>query len=287
MSLVKPARSLEHKLSLNAFKALLNTNPRKSNFKVASAAIVLSGPGLFRTVTGWNREMGNGYSIHAEDSLAGKLRGNEQILDMLALGENGMPLAPCGNCREIVIAEAHPEAKFLAPLENGDGVWLPVSSLLPNTFSRASSRLLQQDLMLFEAAMEMLKSGPYMPYIGEAKAAALLTKAGNIYAASIKEDAAYHHDHSVEVVLAIADAARDREIVKILWLHNDEDKVGFFCGRCRQKTHEAAQVAGHPIEVISAHISGNAWFSNSSLLLPFAFGPRDLGIDVMKYLQRV
>ena len=52
------------------------------------------------------------------------------------------------------------------------------------------------------------------------------------------------------------------------------------CGRCRQVISEAAQLGGHDIAVHCAGAQGEEVVTHAiSELLPFAFGPRDLGIE--------
>ncbi len=51
------------------------------------------------------------------------------------------------------------------------------------------------------------------------------------------------------------------------------------CGRCRQILNEAEQMAGRPLAIYCAPAEGDAVVEHSvSTLLPYAFGPADLGI---------
>ncbi len=56
------------------------------------------------------------------------------------------------------------------------------------------------------------------------------------------------------------------------------------CGACRQMLYESSQIADVPLEVImSTTQRGRIIIATIDELLPLAFGPRDLGIDITQY----
>jgi cytidine deaminase len=56
------------------------------------------------------------------------------------------------------------------------------------------------------------------------------------------------------------------------------------CGTCRQVIFEYSHISGVDIEVIMSNTSmTDIIIANISELLPLAFGPKDLGIDLSKY----
>ena len=73
-----------------------------------------------------------------------------------------------------------------------------------------------------------------------------------------------------------------RDIRTVLFLYDLKEggEPRFPCGRCRQKLFEVHQLAGFDFEVVSATTSGQLWFTTVSQLLPFAFGPHDMGITL-------
>jgi cytidine deaminase len=300
-------RALQQKiLYLLASRALKNAHPVKSNFKVGAAGLAVGKHSIPRLVTGWNNESRHGDSIHAEESMVAKLRKGEMLLRVVILGENKMSLAPCGNCREVLISRSAEDAEALVQTSEGVNEWLLLKDLLPNKYtaiknianirgflSAKTPNLSEvdlaplgeyaKDLLLFNAALEILNNCPYIPHLKERRAAALMTENGSIFAATNKDDAAYHHDLAIENVLALADSDRTRNASTALFMHDSEVRI-FPDGRSRQKLYEASQVSGTDFKIISASTSGKLWYSTVSKLLPYTFGPKDLGIDVSKYL---
>lgn len=56
------------------------------------------------------------------------------------------------------------------------------------------------------------------------------------------------------------------------------------CGSCRQMLYESAQISEYDIEVIMATTKkGKIVIATIGELLPLAFGPKDLGVDVKKF----
>jgi cytidine deaminase len=131
------------------------------------------------------------------------------------------------------------------------------------------------------AAMEYA----YAPYSNFHVGAALRLKDGNIIIGSNQENASYglticaertalvtagSHGHGDQIVgIAIIGTGRD---------HSTTEPV-LPCGACRQWLNEAEQRAGNPITIIVSGNEGDIWkFDGITPLLPFGFGPRDLGL---------
>lgn len=56
------------------------------------------------------------------------------------------------------------------------------------------------------------------------------------------------------------------------------------CGSCRQVLYEASQISNHDLEVVlSTTQKDKVVITTIRELLPLAFGPLDLGIDIKKY----
>jgi cytidine deaminase len=264
-----------------ATRAIDHSRPSISNFKVGAAALV-RGAGRDRTIWGYNIEHRNGDSLHAEENLVGCLENGERIYRVVIVGQNGNLLAPCGNCREVLISHSAENAAVLVNSGPNQQTWLPLNNLLPSSYVQETRHeVLPPNALvsrLFLAAKNILEDNPYNPYTGWNEAAALFT-GGEILAATIMGDAAYHHQHAVEVVLGMADAARNRHPSALLYMTSESNPV-FPCGRCRQKLYEAAQRRGRDLPVMAASPAGQIWFSTIGRLLPYAFGPADLEIDL-------
>lgn len=267
--------------------ALENARPRVSKFPVGAAGHVVGTEDFEdRIVTGSNNETKRGRSIHAELSLISDIARGEQLTQLIVLGKEGTLLAPCGDCREFLIDNATEAARILLSSGEEEVASILLGDLLPNVYDeKASITSFASNgtpMRLFNEALRLMKDRPYNPYTGELQATAVLTEQGSIFAATTRENAAYHHDFSVEIALGMADAQREREIAVLLFLHDSQD-VKFPGGRSRQKLYEASQIGGNDFKVISASTSGELWFTTAHKLYPFPFGPKDLGTDGSKY----
>ncbi|TPG17569.1 cytidine deaminase [Sphingomonas koreensis] len=128
----------------------------------------------------------------------------------------------------------------------------------------------------------------HAPYSNFAVGAALLMTDGSIVTGCNFENASYGLSLCAETVaLATANAqGRLRDVVAIGVIGgliadgrvSGETPVGP-CGRCRQVLNEAAQIGGRDLIVHCGAAQGDRVDSyRLSELLPYAFGPADLGI---------
>ena len=133
----------------------------------------------------------------------------------------------------------------------------------------------------------------YAPYSRFAVGAALLMEDGAIVTGANVENASYGLSLCAETV-AVATASAQGRIGEIIALAVTGGRIGKAgasgkgriggeavvrpCGRCRQVLNEAAQVGGRDIPVYCASSDGATVERHMlSALLPFAFGPDDLG----------
>ena len=129
----------------------------------------------------------------------------------------------------------------------------------------------------------------YNPYSHFYVGAAVLTKSGDIITGANAENASYGNTLCAErTALFAANAQGHKDIIALATIARGEDFDTEFpsapCGLCRQAIVEFAQISNQNIEVI---------FSNSKMtriavmkikdLLPFAFGPGDLNIELGKF----
>jgi cytidine deaminase len=129
----------------------------------------------------------------------------------------------------------------------------------------------------------------HAPYSRFGVGAAVLLKDGSIVTGTNFENASYGLSLCAETVaLATVNAqGRFRDVVAIGVIGGVLAKDGTIagsapvrpCGRCRQIINEAAQMGGNDIDIHCGSADGMIVERHrASELLPFAFGPADLGI---------
>ena len=142
--------------------------------------------------------------------------------------------------------------------------------------------------VLIDHALDALKNA-YAPYSKFAVGAALLLEDGTIVPGTNFENASYGLSLCAETVaLAAANVAgRLKDVVAIGIVGGAITQKGvegdmpiYPCGRCRQILNEAADLGGRDIIVYCASADGAVLRRHLlSELLPYAFGPGDLGIN--------
>ncbi|MBI2666080.1 cytidine deaminase [Candidatus Woesearchaeota archaeon] len=141
-------------------------------------------------------------------------------------------------------------------------------------------------------AAEKVMQLAYNPYSHFYVGAAVLAKNGTenrIISGSNVENAAYGSAICAEraaVVSANALGIRVFEKVAIIarGANFDTTKITGPCGECRQVLYEFAQISGVNLEIVmSTTKKDQIVVATIEELLPFAFGPLDLGIDIEKY----
>ena len=146
----------------------------------------------------------------------------------------------------------------------------------------------EEEKKLLDAAEDVMKTA-YNPYSHFYVGAAILTKDGDIITGSNVENAAYGSTICAERMAlgrANAEGKTMYESVAIIAKGEDFDtkEVTAPCGSCRQMLYEASQVSEKDLEIILSDTKKeNIVKTSISELLPMAFGPKDLGIDVKKY----
>lgn len=143
--------------------------------------------------------------------------------------------------------------------------------------------------VLIDAAREAAAQA-HAPYSRFAVGAVALLGDGQMIIGANFENASYGLSLCAETVtLATANSqGRLRDIVAIGVIGGAFTKDGTLggsalvtpCGRCRQIINEAAQLAGHDIDIYCGSADGSAFAHfRATELLPHAFGPSDLGVE--------
>jgi len=144
-----------------------------------------------------------------------------------------------------------------------------------------------QQTLLDQAAAAMETA--YNPYSRFFVGAALHSLDNQIITGSNVENAAYGSTICAEraaILRANAMGVRSFDSLAVIGRGVDFDttQVSSPCGACRQMLYESSQIAGIPLEVImSTTQKGKIIIATIDELLPLAFGPKDLGIDISQY----
>ena len=141
--------------------------------------------------------------------------------------------------------------------------------------------------LLYDA--ERVMETAYNPYSGFYVGAALLGTNGETYTGSNVENAAYGSTICAERAALMNANAHDVRIFKALAIiargaDFDTQEVSASCGSCRQMLYEAAQLGEGDLEIIlSTTKKDKIVITSIRELLPIAFGPLDLGVDVSRF----
>ena len=145
---------------------------------------------------------------------------------------------------------------------------------------------IQQNLL--DEAAEVMETA-YNPYSHFYVGAALLSLDGQIITGSNVENAAYGSTICAErAAILRANAMGIRTFDKVAIIGRGENfdttEVTAPCGSCRQMLFESSQVSERNLELIMATTRNDKIIlATMEEILPLAFGPKDLGIDVRKY----
>ncbi len=138
-------------------------------------------------------------------------------------------------------------------------------------------------------AAEHVREQAYAPYSNFLVGAALLSLDEQIIEGANAENASYGLTICAErSALVRANALGLRQFSKIAIITKgktyDTLDPSWSCGACRQWLYEFSQLGGIDLEVITSNTAKDKiWIAKISQLLPEAFGPVDLGIDLSRY----
>lgn len=144
---------------------------------------------------------------------------------------------------------------------------------------------------LIKAARDAMAHA-HAPYSRFAVGAAVRLTDGTVVTGSNFENASYGLSLCAETVAVAATNAQGRltdiEAIAIVGGRMDGEAITGDapvtpCGRCRQILFEAQQMAGRPLAIFCGLPQGEAVVEHSlATLLPYAFGPADLGIEPLE-----
>ncbi len=153
------------------------------------------------------------------------------------------------------------------------------------------NELAEDEQNLLKSAWEA-RQNSYAPYSNFNVGAAVLTKDGQVFQGNNQENANFKVSCAERVALDSTGAAGKKDrIVKLAVvggpnsldrqeIPNEPEEPITPCGQCRQDIKEAEDLSDDPIVIILASRNRIRRFVGIKQLLPFAFGPADLGISL-------
>jgi len=140
---------------------------------------------------------------------------------------------------------------------------------------------------LLDAAREV-RLNAYAPYSKYQVGAAILTADGGVFTGCNVEAADYDGTHAEESALSSMVGAGKRSPVLLAvfgGLEGDPDPGSAPpCGKCRQKLMEFASLSGHDLRILVQDPENREWrVALLSELLPWSFGPANIGVDLARY----
>lgn len=135
---------------------------------------------------------------------------------------------------------------------------------------------------LIEKAKKGMKNA-YSPRTKFPTGAAVLTDKGNIYLGCNVESVISGMGTCAERCAVDNAVANGEYCFRAILIISKLEKTIKPCGMCLQYISEFAQVSGHDIEIIMVGSKGKIKKSSINKMLPRAFGPKDLGLNLGKY----
>jgi len=139
-----------------------------------------------------------------------------------------------------------------------------------------------EEVLLFAAEQAMKNA--YAPYSEYQVGAALMNMFGTIVLGANYENAAYGSTICAErTAIVAANAQGIRDFGNLAIISSGEDPA-VPCGACRQVIYEAHQINKNSLEIIMSNAKkDNIIIASIEELLPKAFGPMDLCVDLSQY----
>lgn len=137
-------------------------------------------------------------------------------------------------------------------------------------------------------AARAVRLNAYEPYSKYQVGAAILTANGRTFVGCNVESADYDGTHAEESALSAMVAAGERAPILLAvfgGLEGDPDPSSAPpCGKCRQKLMEFSSLSGSDLRIFVQDPESREWrVALLSELLPWSFGPANIGVDLAKY----
>ncbi len=151
----------------------------------------------------------------------------------------------------------------------------------------SASFLPPEQQKLLEAATSAMDTS-YSPYSRYRVGAAVRLKSGLIVTGSNQENASYGLTECAErtALFSVGVQGHKNEVREIAIMargenHEPTEKVAQSCGACRQVMKEYEDLSGEETTILTSS-PGSPIYSIKGVdsILPFSFGPKDLGVDI-------
>jgi cytidine deaminase len=164
-----------------------------------------------------------------------------------------------------------------------------VTAMIPTEMQETNYQSISDDYKKLVDAAEAVLANSYNPYSKFFVGAAVLAEDGTIISGTNFENAAYGSTICAErAAILRANAMGYRKLKAIAIIGRGQDfempEVISPCGSCRQVIYEVSELSMQAMDVLMSNTAKDKIvISSINQLLPMAFGPKDLGVDLEKY----
>lgn len=165
----------------------------------------------------------------------------------------------------------------------------PVTCMIPTEMQETNYQEISEEYKSLVNAAEAVLANSYNPYSKFFVGAAVLAEDGTIISGTNFENAAYGSTICAErAAILKANSMGYRKLKAIAIIGRGQDfempEVISPCGSCRQVIYEVSELSNQSMDVLMSNSSKDKIvISSINQLLPMAFGPKDLGVDLEKY----
>jgi len=268
---------------------LFAASPLLSRFKVAST--ISCGPN--KIAHGVNMEYGAGprkavdEGVHSEEaalSNALSLYGRDTCVELVGLTtDSSQPSTPCGKCRSLLETYAHGDPVIVSAGSDLSATVWKLSELMPRHFDSVDISSISDDerttISVLRAAAHDGQSRGATPLSKQAVGidCACIVADGVGYSLPRVDSLAFYPTTSLRATIAAALAAKPSRIDAVML----SSRSGLPIGEDRQLLLELANLfaqAGNLPVYLQAEGSQTLQRTTPSMLLPYAFGPKDLSL---------
>ena len=265
-------------------------SPLRSQFRVGASAIF----GYDTIAFGANAEYGGGArkaydeGVHAEEAAiahALQLCGRDVTIEMIAVASDGQrPSSACGKCRSIIETYGRPDTVIVSVGANIEVTMWRLSELLPNTLDSSAHPglidIADPRVAPLIAAAEQARLRSFNHFSREVlgRSVAAIAANGAVFSLPRIDSLAFYGTSSLRASLSAVWFAQPTKLDGVLI----SCASGMPTGEDRQLLFECASFRGQADTLpVYLHKEGTTALivTTPTKLLPYGFGPKDLGID--------
>lgn len=280
-------------LDLGRHQQLFAASPFLSGFAVGSSAYF----GLHKVALGANHEFGAGVNsaydegVHSEATVvvnAISRFGKDTRLEMIAITTDAVsPTSSCGKCRSIIETYGKKDPIIVSAGRDCRATMWKLSELLPWNFEKVDLTNARPDHaqmlpQLYDAlARASAVSFTHFSERSIGKSLAAIVADGNVFSFPRIDSLAFYGTSSLRATIAAVIQAQSRHLDAVLLT----SRSGLPVGEDRQLLFECASFfdKAETLPVyLHAEGSKDLHITTPAALLPYAFGPKDLGISLKR-----